>query len=388
MEKQRYIFAEVLEDTALEQFDSAMTQPFVMAGALMPDAHTGYALPIGAVIATNSVLVPAWVGYDIGCGVCAVRTTFSATDIISNGTQIFEAIYSAIPTGKGAQNSEPSEWPQFEQMCLTQEFKRIFRERKGLHQLGSLGGGNHFIEIGYDNKTYEVYIIIHSGSRGIGHTVATHHMTLAADMHTGIKKPLEGHYGFDIKSNEGAAYFLDQTACEVFALENRRQMMYRVITCIQKFCTGKGLWTDFINRNHNHVEKNGATGWWIHRKGATQANKGYGGVIPGNMRDGSFIVEGLGNPDSLWSSSHGAGRVMGREEAKRGKRDKVTGQQLTEPLSMTEFERSMGGIVARVTPGTIDESPMAYKDIHSVMRQQSKLVAIRAHIIPLINVKG
>lgn len=358
------IFAELLEPEALMQFESAMEQPFSLKGALMPDAHTGYSLPIGAVIGTDGVVLPAWVGYDIGCGMCALPTTFSKDSVIENSENIFRSLYRSIPVGYN-HNRNDSVWKEIPES--TSVGKSIF-EKNGLRQLSSLGGGNHFIEIGYDESD-TIWIIIHSGSRGVGHAIASHYMKLAS----GDGKAREGHFGFSVNSREGKDYITDLNFCLSFALENRKQMIERVEREISYYCEGSGIWSDLINRNHNHAEEK--DGIWIHRKGATHAESGMMGVIPGNMRDGSFIVEGKGNHDSLSSSSHGAGRVLGRKEAHRS-------------LSLEDFRETMSGVKAKVDNSTLDESPFAYKNIFDVMDQQRDLVDVKHHIRPLINIKG
>ena len=187
-------------------------------------------------------------------------------------------------------------------------------------------------------------------------------------------KASEGFFGFDVNSKNGRDYINDMNWCLEFALQNRKLMMYDAISAIESVGVIGEIEVMFINRNHNHAEtKDGIN--WIHRKGATHAEKGMMGVIPGNMRDGSFIVRGLGNPESLCSSSHGAGRVMGRGKAK-----KVLDEEL--------FQATMKGIVANVGASTLDESPMAYKDIFDVMDAQSDLVEVVAHIKPILNIKG
>ena len=189
-------------------------------------------------------------------------------------------------------------------------------------------------------------------------------------------KPKEGHYGFDADSEYGKQYIQDLSWALDYALENRKQMISKVAGVIDQIIYGSHEATDFttlINRNHNHATEK--EGLWIHRKGATHAEKGMMGVIPGNMRDGSFIVEGKGNPDSLFSSSHGAGRVLGRKQAKR-------------ELKFKDFESVMSNVTALVTEDTLDESPMAYKNIFDVMKLQSDLVEIKYHITPIINIKG
>lgn len=360
------IFAEVLEQGALDQFESAMNQPSAIRGALMPDSHFGYSLPIGAVVATEGVVFPAWVGYDIGCGMCAVPTTFKASEVRENGKAIFDAIYRAVPVGF-SHNQKPVMWPRGESLERTGRTEEIFA-KNGLLQLGTLGGGNHFAEVGEDAGGV-IWVVIHSGSRGIGHAVASHYMRLAS----GTDKAKEGHFGFDVDSENGKDYIEDLNFCLEFALENRKTIIDRICGAIGGIIRGDQDSEALINRNHNHAELR--DGLWIHRKGATHAEDGMMGVIPGNMRDGSFVVRGKGNPESLFSSSHGAGRVLGRKEAQR-------------TLTMEQFSGAMEGVVARVDLDTLDESPFAYKDIFKVMEQQSSLVDIVAHVRPIINIKG
>lgn len=360
------IFAEVLEQEALNQFESAMRQPFTVRGALMPDAHAGYSLPIGAVVATDGVVLPAWVGYDIGCGMCALPTSYNADEVREKARAIFDDIYKAVPVGF-SHNARDSVWSDGDALPRTARMQEIFA-KNGLRQLGTLGGGNHFAEVGAD-ETGKVWIVIHSGSRGIGHTTATHYMRMAGP----DGKAREGHFGFSVDSAEGRDYATDLAFCLAFALENRREMMRRIEAVLSAHCTGAGEWDALINRNHNHAEQK--DGLWIHRKGATHAEAGMMGVIPGNMRDGSFIVRGKGNPEALWSSSHGAGRVLGRKEAKR-------------TLDMQRFTEAMAGVVALVTDETLDESPFAYKSIFDVMRQQDAMVEVVAHVRPILNIKG
>lgn len=360
------IFAEALEQEALNQFESAMQQPFVVRGALMPDAHAGYSLPIGAVVATDGVVLPSWVGYDIGCGMCALPTSYNADEVRAKAQAIFDGIYKAVPVGF-SHNAGNTEWPEGETLPRSARMQEIF-DKNGLRQLGSLGGGNHFAEVGAD-ETGKIWIVLHSGSRGIGHATASHYMRIAS----GDGKAREGHFGFPVDSADGQDYIKDLAFCLAFALENRREMMRRIEAVLSAHCTGAGEWGALINRNHNHAEQK--DGLWIHRKGATHAEAGMMGVIPGNMRDGSFIVRGKGNPDALWSSSHGAGRVLGRKEAKR-------------TLNMESFTEAMAGVVALVTDETLDESPFAYKDIFSVMAQQGDMVEVVAHVRPILNIKG
>lgn len=251
----------------------------------------------------------------------------------------------------------------------TEKMKHIYYKRQGHLQVGSLGGGNHFIEIGKDNAG-AVWIVIHSGSRGVGHGSATYYMQKASPK----GKTSEGHYGFTVASQEGKDYIKDMAFCFDFALLNRKTILRRVIDAMQETGAAGNATGKLIHRNHNHAEsKDGVK--WIHRKGATHAEKGMYGVIPGNMRDGSFIVIGKGNKKSLNSSSHGAGRVLGRKQAKK-------------TLNMKDFQNTMRGLVAPVDFRRLDESPFAYKNIFEVMELQKEMVEVVTHIQPLIVIKG
>jgi tRNA-splicing ligase RtcB len=365
MSKPTKIYSDHIEGSALSQFYDAMKCDFAVQGALMPDSHMGYSLPIGAVVATKGVVVPAWVGYDIGCGMCALKTNLKKGQLLPHAEALAEAIYRTIPVGNASHRGERG----YSLDGLTEASRAIAEKRGARKQLGTLGGGNHFIEIGADRLDV-VWIIIHSGSRGTGHGIAGHYMKVAS----GSNKAKEGHYGLDEDSFEGSRYIQDLEWCLHYALHNRRDMIEAVRLCIQEVVGTPVIgWGEIINRNHNHAERKGDV--WIHRKGATHAEKGMMGIIPGNMRDGSFIVQGKGCPEALCSSSHGAGRVLGRRKAK-------------ELLDVDEFHSTMEGVVAKVGASTLDESPMAYKDIFRVMREQEDLVDVVAYVKPIVNIKG
>ncbi|MFH2132428.1 MAG: RtcB family protein [bacterium] len=363
------IFAEGIEPEAMDQFNSAMENDFALAGALLPDAHTGYTLPIGGVVGTDSVILPSWVGYDIGCGMCAIDTGLSSERLIPFTDLIYRKIYEQIPTGFN-HHAHAADW-DCSHLEKTDVLQRLLHQ-KGLKQLGTLGSGNHFIELGFD-EVDRVWIIVHSGSRGLGHDLASHYMKLASRS----TKAREGHFGFEVNTGKGQDYISDMNFCLAYALENRKRMIDTILDIIARTVPDQPLAQidkdGLINRNHNHAEFR--HGMWIHRKGATQAEKGMLGIIPGNMRDGSFVVEGVGNPDSLWSSSHGAGRVMGRKRAR-------------EILSIDQFRKTMTGVKAKITPGTLDESPFAYKDIFQVMRSQTSMIKILRYIKPILNIKA
>jgi tRNA-splicing ligase RtcB len=364
VDKQIKIYSDFIDGKALDQFYSAMKIESSVKGALMPDAHAGYSLPIGAVVATDGIVYPSWVGYDIGCGMSAVQIIADKADVIKHREEIFAEIYKKVPVGFAINSGEMDS--SLDVRDLTAEGREVAEnpKRPWRKALGSLGGGNHFIEIGYDESDC-IWCIIHSGSRGVGHDIAAHYMRQASPN----GKASEGHYGFSVGSELGQAYINDLAWGLDFALENRKHMIMSVLSIFGGMKTPGPI----INRNHNHAELK--DGLWIHRKGATHAEYGMMGVIPGNMRDGSFIVMGKGNPDSLYSSSHGAGRVLGRKQAKQ-------------ELDVEDFKATMGDVTAKVDESTLDESPMAYKDIFEVMRLQDDLVEVVHHVKPLINIKG
>jgi len=398
------IYAEVLEEEALKQFKNAMALDCNVQGALMPDAHTGYTLPIGAVVKSKGKVFPAYVGYDIGCGMCAVKldTTKEEIDL----EKLKEHILKTIPIGFKKHNEPQHSKPNFKTYNTSFLLERW--KLKGVYQVGTLGGGNHFIEIGEGENDKKLWIVIHSGSRGFGHNIAEHYMKLASInnvdashieaeflrgrevfkeknprgflmaqvkyLETYIEKHSknkEGHYGLGIDSEVGKQYIADMEFCLDFALENRKAMIARIYEGIfeQKVCKIE----EFINRNHNHAELK--DGFVIHRKGATHAEKDMMGVIPGNMRDGSFIVKGKGNQESMCSSSHGAGRVLSRSQARK-------------TLDADEFKKETELLVTNHTEDMLDESPKAYKNIFEVMELQKELVDIVDRVIPILNIKG
>lgn len=401
-EKPIKIYAEVLELEAFRQFKEAMALPCNVAGALMPDAHTGYTLPIGAVVRSFERIFPSYVGYDIGCGMCAVGLEVEADSFLRDDLEyIKREILAHIPLG----SKRHKEAQAYDGLLPLSAFGNEVFWEIGRFQLGTLGGGNHFIELGKDTKG-KLWIVIHSGSRGFGKNIAEHYMQqaliesidrdkIAKEFEAKNKefklhnpsyfeiaqqkaiqkeivtrlKDIEGHYSFDIYSAKGKEYILDMHCALAFALENRKRMINKIMEILgnpKEFC--------FINKNHNHaiLQENG---YVLHRKGATSANLNEMGVIPGNMRDGSFIVRGCGNTESLCSSSHGAGRIVSRFKAKK-------------VLSMEDFTQDMQGIVTNHSEQTIDEAPRAYKDIFAVMQLQEDMVEVLEHIRPILNIKG
>lgn len=367
IDKPHKVYAEVLESGAIKQFKEVMKEDWVLRGALMPDAHQGYTLPIGGVVETLNMISPSFVGVDIGCGVCAQPTSFNANDIFDRRYQLRKNIKQQIPLGF-RHHKHTQSWREYADLPKTDWFNWMFYAKGGLKQLGTLGGGNHFIEVGVDEHA-KVWIIIHSGSRNVGSTTANHYIALAHPE----GKVKDGAYGFTPDSPNGKDYIMDMNMCLAFALENRRQMIDSIMNIISKVCEGeKDDW--FINRTHNHAESKDKV-HWIHRKGATHAEKDMLGVVPGNMIDGSFIVKGKGCDEALHSSSHGAGRILSRKKAKI-------------KLDLEEERSYIGDIAIDITPSNLDEAKGAYKNIFDVMALQHELVEVVAHVKPIIGVKG
>lgn len=399
------IFAEYVEPEALEQFYKAMAVPENVEGALMPDVHAGYTLPIGAVVKSKGKIFPSYVGYDIGCGVASVQLDITVPSI-SELEKIRDEILKRVPVGPHA-HTKAKKWSLHKEG--TEIAKRAF-ESKGAVQFGTLGGGNHFLELGKDEHG-RLWITVHSGSRGFGYAIAKEYMTLAAIANTDeeryarefeeknlwrehnpeawekakrefvyrrvrarLKTNLEGHFGFDLDSELGQNYLKDMNLALQFALDNRLAMIDAAVEAIEKILGTKTERLFFVNRNHNHAEVVEGD-FVIHRKGATHAEEGMYGVIPGNMRDGCFIVKGKGYEPALCSSSHGAGRVLSRQQAKK-------------TISFEDLKREMEGIVSNAAPSTVDEAPMAYKNIFEVMEMQKDMVEVLHHIKPVLNIKG
>jgi tRNA-splicing ligase RtcB len=350
-------------------------------------------MPIGGVILTKpEYLVPSWVGYDIGCGMYSVKTTFNTWKVKDAAQRIFANIYRRIPVGF-KHHKLPQDWSAFTNGAIpwSKTLEKLFIAKDGLFQLGTLGGGNHFIEIGtgMDNR---VSVTVHSGSRGVGHAVASHYMREACYFTTGQRKLSEGSFPLDGGSmdkkqfNTFYDYQYDMKFCLEFALQNRYLIAKAVVEAIKEEApSGEADYKNAINRNHNHAEyRNTAFGpGWIHRKGATHAERGMSGVISSNMRDGVFIVEGRGAVDSLYSSSHGAGRIGSRVEAGLKKASMV--ERLA---ALDTFTNQMEGVVAKVELDTLDENPLAYKPILRVLENQRDLCSIEDHIKPIINIKA
>lgn len=386
------IFVKDIDENTLNQFRMCVKLPFVTDAALMPDAHFGYVAPIGSVLVTRGVIVPSWVGYDIGCGVSAIR--IKAPNLLfkikKNSEKIFKNTKNFVPMGLGKLNAEHKvsreNKEKFKELLNKLEKKGInseifsFIKRKGISNLGTIGHGNHFAEIDYYKK--EVWIVVHSGSRNIGHKVATHYMKEAALLSNSENSASSGRgetrheVTCELKASSklGKEYQAVLDFLLEFALLNRIEIAKEITQSIEDVLGEEikmELWT---NKNHNHAVKFGR-GKWVHRKGATPSKRNERGVIPANMRDGSFLVTGKGNKKFIESSSHGAGRRMSKTSAKK-------------TVKIKEFEKSMQGITASVNEKTIDESPFAYKNITTVLSEQKESIKVIKQLKPIINFKG
>ncbi|MDX1958936.1 MAG: RtcB family protein [Leptospiraceae bacterium] len=382
------VFTNELEDAARKQLielaESGIAVHFISA---MPDVHYGLGATVGSVFASEDKICPNAVGVDIGCGMAAVPVPeLKAKDLsLEFKEKIHSLIKSNIPTGTNS-HSKPKTKSILDNTNRTKWLENKIND-KVLSQIGTLGGGNHFIELVSDEND-DVWIFLHSGSRGIGKQTAEYYNQLAANYmkSKNIILPNKDLNYLEIESEEGQDYLKDMLWCQDFAFENR-QMMLRIINeILMKEISKEADFSKSVNIHHNYcacedctIETNSGKiiqkKLWITRKGATSARKGQMGLIPGSMGTGSFLVRGKGNPESWFSSSHGAGRRKSRTKAKA-------------EISQADFEKSMLGIVCETVEELRDEAPAAYKDIHSVMEWQNDIVEILHKFMPLINVKG
>lgn len=361
-----------LEQEAITQALNIATLPFIYRWiALMPDAHAGKGSTVGSVIATNKAIIPAAVGVDIGCGMMAAKTSLSASDLPENLKQIRQEIESNVPVGFDKYNDKncPTLSRIGEQLLC--EYENIQRSYNGIstkdspiYQLGTLGGGNHFIEICLDEQQ-AVWIMLHSGSRGAGNRIGTYFIEKAKEE---MRRFFVNLPDQDLAYlPEGSESFKDYVHCvnwaQAYAMENRSVMMNRIISALKKIIGPFQLLESAINCHHNYVQKENHYGKniFVTRKGAVSARKGQLGIIPGSMGAKSYIVEGLGNEESFQSCSHGAGRVMSRTKAKT-------------LFNVHDLEEATQGVECRKDAAVIDEIPMAYKDIDAVMEAQKELV--------------
>ena len=370
--------------------------------ALMPDAHLGKGSMVGSVIATKDAVIPATVGVDIGCGMMAVKTPFKSGILDRKMAEFRHEIERAIPTGFNAYKEsvdEASRWTGWETFDDLHP-KIQDRKRKSMVQLGTLGGGNHFIEVCLDTED-NVWLMLHSGSRNIGKELAERHIATAKSLHKLNELPSPDLAYFIQGTDEFKAYWHDLDWAQSYAMKNREIMMRRLIKSFNRMF-GAELDIDhaianrttpsaeaatppktggeldlMVNCHHNYVaiEEHFGDKVYVTRKGAINAEEGRYGIIPGSMGAKSFIIRGLGNPESFNSCSHGAGRKMSRTKAKA-------------KFSIDDLKKQTAGVECRKDRGVVDEIPGAYKDIEEVMRAQDDLVEVVAELKQVICVKG
>lgn len=388
-----HIFTDDIDAQALRQLHNIASLPIVHPHvAAMPDVHAGIGATVGSVIPTRGAIIPAAVGVDIGCGMNAVRTTLTASDLPDNLARLRSAIEAEVPVG-----FEQHEWsrvqgsrqaravrPLGDRLAhIVERHRGIAKmlrqfERTWICQAGTLGGGNHFIEICLDEEQ-RVWIMLHSGSRGIGNVIGRYFIAAAQkDMRRHQLQLPDADLAY---FSEGSTVFDDYVEAvdwaQDYALLNRSEMMRRVLDVLAKHAPPFRLDGEAINCHHNYIarETHGNEDLYVTRKGAISARQGELGIIPGSMGARSFIVRGKGNAESFCSCSHGAGRSMSRSEAKRR-------------FNRFDLAEQTAGIECRKDGGVVDEIPAAYKNIDAVMAHQSDLVEVVHTLRQVVCIKG
>lgn len=380
------------EEAAKQQLRNIAQMPFIHKWvAVMPDVHLGKGATIGSVIPTIGAVIPAAVGVDLGCGMMAAKTTLKASDLPDSLELMRHAIEKAVPHGLSLGGRDKGSWGDIpadvlqKWLGLSETFKTLCEKHPWLEKsnnikhLGTLGTGNHFIELCLDEAD-NVWVMLHSGSRGVGNKIGSHFIAQA-------KKDMERWF-INLPDKdlayipEGSEHFTDYVEAvawaQDFAQANREVMMARTLQAMREILPMPfSADVEAVNCHHNYIRKEQHFGKdvWVTRKGAVSARKGEMGIIPGSMGAKSYIVRGLGNEDSFCSCSHGAGRVMSRAEAKRR-------------ISLEEHSKAVAGVECRKDEDVIDETPAAYKPIEVVMQAQDDLVEIMHTLKQVLCVKG
>ncbi|CBG70969.1 MULTISPECIES: RtcB family protein [Streptomyces] len=376
-----------VEEGALQQLRNVATLPWIKGLAVMPDVHYGKGATVGSVIAMRGAVCPAAVGVDIGCGMSAVKTSLTANDLPGDLSRLRSKIEQAIPVGRGMHDDpvDPDRlhgfasggwdgfWERFDGVADAVKFRQ---ERAG-KQMGTLGGGNHFVEVCTDS-TGSVWLMLHSGSRNIGKELAEHHIGIARELPHNQGLVDRDLAVFVADTPQMAAYRNDLFWAQEYARYNRSIMMALLKDVVRKeFRKAKPAFEPEISAHHNYVAEERYDGMdlLVTRKGAIRAGSGEYGIIPGSMGTGSYIVKGLGNEKAFNSASHGAGRRMSRTAAKRR-------------FSTKDLEEQTRGVECRKDSGVVDEIPGAYKPIEQVIDQQRDLVQVVAKLKQVVCVKG
>jgi tRNA-splicing ligase RtcB len=384
-------WASILDDETRRQAERTASLPFIHPYvALMPDAHLGKGATVGSVLPTRGAIIPAAVGVDIGCGMIAVRTPWSVDEVRARGplAPLRGDIERAVPLSAGRYNKKLTDSAKRRVDELEEKADELGEEvlrsvtataPNWALQLGSLGSGNHFIEVTADEQD-RVWLFLHSGSRGVGNKIASKHIAIAQQRARleHLDLPDRDLAWLDEGTPEFDRYIAELRWAQHFALLNREEMMDRVAGCLARHMRADGTpERERINCHHNFTQRERHVGehLWVSRKGAIQARKGQDGLIPGSMGTASYVVTGLGNPESLESSPHGAGRVYSRTRARK-------------TFTRAQLEESMRGIEWRHSDAFLDEIPAAYKAIDVVMADSTDLVEVRHTLRQLVNVKG
>lgn len=376
-----------VESGALDQIRNSIKHPDISRHlhlAVMPDCHVGYGVTIGSVVPTTDTVIPNAVGVDIGCGICAVNTGIRHTEEMDRDfwRGWSGQVMRAVPTGFST-HKQPQDLDSLDRSLRARSLQSLVDTRARM-QLGTLGGGNHFMEAQLDEQN-RIWLMVHSGSRHTGLRIANHYHDLA--IHQSAARGLHKSTGKDLSSLRldtaaGQDYLHDMHWAEEFAFQSRLQMLEamreELLESVARLADAPQAENhEVINIHHNFasLEEHGGEEVMIHRKGATQAKRGQMGIIPGSMGTTSYIVRGKGNPDSLESCSHGAGRQMGRKAAKR-------------QLTTERFADSIAGTHSSPSGKYLDEAPDAYKDIDVVIARQADLIDVVHQLRPIMTVKG
>ena len=375
-------FASILEDETRAQAERAAALPFVQPHlALMPDAHLGKGATVGSVIPTVGAIIPAAVGVDIGCGMMAVRTQFVRTDLHGDLARLHAAISAAVPLSAGRYNASVQDGAhpyvaELENLDGVDQAEAVAPNWR--LQLGSLGSGNHFIEVSLD-ETDAVWLFLHSGSRGVGNKLAQKHIAVAQKQckQRWIRLP-DPDLAYLVEGEpEFSSYLAALGWAQRFALLNREEMMRRVVLALAHFQGEPVQRIEEVNCHHNYTARETHFGKqvWLTRKGAIDAHEGVLGLIPGSMGDRSYVVRGKGHPGSLCSSPHGAGRSYSRTAARKR-------------FTRADLDERMAGIAWGHSDAFLDEHPSAYKPIDVVMHDARDLVEVVHELRQIVNVKG
>ncbi len=373
-----------IEEGALQQARNLANLPFAFHHiAIMPDAHFGYGMPIGGILATEDVVIPHAVGVDIGCGVCAVKTSLSGIDR-SQMKQVMKAVRQTVPLGfKHHSGPAPGQLMPHLQKGVEEHLTIVKREYDHARtQLGTLGGGNHFIEF-QQAGDQAIWIMVHSGSRNLGFKVAQHYNKVADSLNSKSSAPIPPSWQLaclPLESKEGRCYLAEMSYCVQFAKTNRLLMLERIEEALLETVSPDILFESPVNIAHNYAaaETHFGKKVMVHRKGATRAYPDEIGIIPGSQGTLSYIVSGKGNPESFCSCSHGAGRKLGRKQAQK---------QLDLDKEKKKLEQQ-GILHALRRRRDLEEAAGAYKDIQKVIRLQEDLVDILEILQPLAVIKG